>query len=217
MVNFFSAMLKCKNAIYNNRDRVSADAFLKVQSFVESGTYSSCKKADFLAEKILAGVDMREIADYLDLSYETIRSEKRTISNELWGIFPQDFFDKLACYDKNKEYIDDCMYYALHTNISAKDLVLSDVCNIIRSEKDTSGGLDWFNSTAFEVEKFGVSAINKEIDLLKRYSRSFLKGDMSECKLSNLKYVLDVLDGKEGTANLRASIIKELKGSTKEC
>jgi hypothetical protein len=199
MKNFFSEMLKCKRLIYENRDRLSADVFLKVKSFVEGGSYSSCKKASDIAKMTLQGFNPQAIAEHFELSYETIRTEKRNISNELWGIFPKDFFEKLADYKSNKDYIDDCIFSLENVCLSSKDLLLMGISNDILSKN------------TLPLEDYSIEDLQDELFFLLRYSKAFYENDLLTVDLNKLAYLIGVIDGKEGNSSIRAEVLKSLK------
>ena len=203
MNNFFREMLKCKREIYNRRDRLSADVFSKVQTFVESGSYSACKKADDIAKMLLKGYDDRVIAEHFGLKYDTIRTEKRLISNELWKLFPSDFFEKLLDYSDNKVYIDECIYSVSNSSVSSDDILLVGVLNEVKCpDIDYPEGDIRFED------------MRDELDFLLRYSKSFFESDLLTIDKGKVNYIIDVLDGKIGNPSLRTKLIKEFIGES---
>lgn len=200
MKNFFSVMLNCKRIIFENRDRLAADVYKKVQVFVESGVYSKCKKADDIASMTLNGYNAYVIAEKYNLSYETIRVEKRQISEELWRIFPVDFFSKLCEYRENKEYIDDCLYSISHLNVKSSNLVFFDVVKEIKDKPCKNSSIE-----------YDYTELRNEIDFLMRYSREFFKFDLANVDIDKLKYLIDVIDGNTGNVFIRSNILKEFE------
>lgn len=205
MTNFFSEMLKCKKKIYDKRDRVLADKFIILQEFVESGVYSSCKKADEIAKLTLKGYNAHVLAEHFNLAYDTIRTEKRLISNELWKIFPKNFFEKFLEYRENKQYIDDCFYSMGVHDLTSDDFLLLDV----------KRSINHINNNTFEV--FDIKDLTYEIEFLQRYSKTFFNSDLSNVDKEKLMYIIDILDGKKVNASLRTDIIKELQGGSSKC
>lgn len=200
MKNFFSEMLKCKREIYARRDRLLADVYSKVQSFVESGKYSACKKAEDIAKMSLKGYDARVISEHFGLKYDTIRTEKRLISNELWGIFPTDFFEKLLDYRNNKTYIDDCLYSLDNFGMTSDKVILLDVVRNINALSDV-----------YSDEEYLTEELQNEFDFLLRYSKEFFENDLSTVNISKLKYILDVLDMKKGDSFIRSKMLKKVQ------
>lgn len=200
MKNFLDTMKRCKDEIYNRRNRQSADVFVKVQSFVESGVYSSCKRAGEIARLTLRGYDPMMLAEHFRRSYETMRTEKRSISVRLWEIFPHDFFDKLIDYKDNKQYIDECLYSIATYETSANNLLLLDVVRDIEC------------SDNFTNEEYSIEDLKDEIDFLARYSRPFYENDKSGLSSSKLNYIVSVLNSNAGNFSTRAKILKELIG-----
>lgn len=199
--NFFSEMLKCKQKIYDRRNRLSADVYTKVQKFVEEGSYSSCKKAPTIAKMTLSGFDAKTIAQHIGKSYDTIRTEKRQISNDLWRIFPEDFFEKLADYSENRSYIDDCIQSLGTYNLSSVDYLIVGVLNDLKSQKDATGLSDC-----------DILDLTNELDFLRRYSKAFFEDDLKTVDVKKVNYIIDVIDGKKGNSFIRSRIIKELTG-----
>ena len=199
MNNFFKEMLKCKMSIYNKKDRLSADVFLKVQTFVESGSYSSCKKASYIAKMSLQGFSPVYIAQHYGLSSETIRAEKRNISKELWGIFPEDFFEKLSNYPLHKDYIDSCIYSIENVGTSSNDLLLMGI------------SADIYSKNTKPLGDYDISELRDELYFLLRYSKSFFENDLLSVDLNKLAYILSVIDGKAGNSTTRTDILKNFK------
>ena len=195
-------MLKCKDEIYNKRNRQSADIYLKVQSFVESGCYSSCKKANEIAKLTLKGYNAHDLAQHFGRAYDTIRTEKRSISMSLWEIFPSDFFEKLVNYQENKKYIDDCIFILDTFEIKADDVVFFDVVKDI--------GVSDYNSRSYEIEE-----LQNELDFLSRYSRLFYESDKSTVDVGKLQYLIKVLNSTNVNSGLRADILRKLIGECK--
>lgn len=198
MKNFFRAMIECKDAIFEKKDRPAADAFVKVKEFVESGVYSTVGRARSIAEMRLRGDDPHIISERFGVAYDTIRTELKKMSIDLWNIFPEDFFVKLAEYKENKAYVDKVISALGYYGKKAEDLILWDV---VRSTKGISGG----------DEEYDLSECRDEIDLLLRYSRAFFEVDIAKVNASKLRYLLGVLDG-NGSAVKRVDLIKELGG-----
>lgn len=201
MKNFLDTMKRCKDEIYNRRNRQSADAFVKVQAFVESGVYSSCKRAGEIARLTLRGYDPLMLAEHFDRSYETMRTEKRSISVRLWEIFPHDFFDKLLDYKENKQYIEECLYSIATYDVSASNLLLLDVARDIEYAEGSSA-----------CGQYSIEDLKDEIEFLARYSRPFYENDKRGVDSSKLKYLVAVLNSSTGDFSIRAKILKELIG-----
>lgn len=193
-------MLKCKDAIYKKRDRASAEAYMRVKKFVEEASYSSCKKASDIAKLTLLGHDAHYLAEYFNKSYDTIRTEKRHISEDLWKLFPLDFFDKLENYQKNKDFIDKCLSSLGNSELTSTDFLFRDFVNFVQSKSDSS-----------YVGEFNEIEFKDELHLLKLYSRLFMEEDMQNVDISKLKYLIDVLDGKTGSIYEKAIITSFIK------
>ena len=200
MKSFFSTMLKCKKAIYESRNRSAAKAYLKVQDFVASGTYSKCRKAKELISLILDGHDAHYISDYYGLTYDTIRTEIRHISNELWEMFPSDFFDRLLEYNDNSDFIDDCLYSLENRDLTSEKIIFREVTK----ELTMKGGNPYIGS--FSSEEF-----SEELHFLLMYSTLFLKSDIEGIDVEKVFYLMDLLDGKAGTVTERAELLKSLE------
>lgn len=196
-MNFFRNMLKCKEEIYNKKDRLSADAYLKVKKFVEGGEYSKVKKAGSMAKLILSGYSNDYIANHFEISSNTVRVEKNQMSVELYRIFPADFFAKLVNYRENREFVDDCLYSLRTYNLKSSDFVLSDVLMSVRFFEESS-------------EDYDLVDLSNEIDFLLRYSKLFLDKELEDIDKFKLKFLVEIIDGKKGNPSLRSKVIKEL-------
>ena len=199
MKNFFSTMLLCKEKIYSMRNRGAAEAYLKVQAFVVSGVYSRNRKAAEIADLSLKGMDAKVLAEHFGLSYETIRSEKRKISDELWKLFPHDFFDLLIDFKKNQKIVDDVLYSLSVYEIKSGNIIFREVLNSVSvlKPKDYLGKTD-------------LSEFDAEIHFLRLYSKFFLEKDLEGINLSKVSYLIDVLDSKKGNLLEKAELLREL-------
>lgn len=200
MKNFFSVLLKCKQDVYERRDRAAAEVLKVVQRFAESGIYSSCKKAGDIVSLTLRGFDVKTIGEKYNLSPETIRSEKRKISEELWSIFPNDFFDNFVDFNNNRDYFKDFLYSLGEYNSKSGDFILIDVLSKIPAYSDLGS------------EDYCIEDIRNELDLLLRYSAMFLAEDLKRVDMKKLRYIIDVLDYKIPKSELRVLLLKEFKG-----
>ena len=206
MANFFSEMLKCKRYIYDHKDRGAALAFKEVQRFVETGKYSSCKKAAEIGKRLLAGYSKDEIAQLFNLSPETIRTNKKNMSAELWLLFPSDFFDRLCDYANNRDYIKSCLYSISTYDVTSDKIVLLDV---LREISNRSDGIDSFD--------YSLQELGNELDFLLRYSKGFLENEFASVDIDKLAYILKVLDKKKVSPSLkRSDVVKILMSNEKE-
>lgn len=198
MKNFFSIMIRCKDEIYERKDRLAAEAFIKVKSFVENEKYSRCKKANEIAKFSLRGYNVKELAEKFGISVEGAKSEKRKVSEELWRIFPYDFFDKLKEYRENKDFIENFLYSLSLYNLKSDNLLLWDVVDAVRC-CDSSN------------VNYNLSDLVDEVDFVSRYSKVFFEHDISNIDVSKLKYIVDVIDGNIQDPILKVKLLKSLK------
>lgn len=198
MKNFFRAMVACKDTIFEKKDRAAADVYLKVKAFVEEGSYTNCKKARSLAEMRLRGLDAHVIAEHFGVAYNTIRTELKRMSKDLWGIFPEDFLDKLSDYRTNKQYVDEIIKSLDYLSVRAEDLLLMDVVRVLRVD---AGG-----------ETYSLADCTEEVDFLKRYSKAFFDEDLHTVDKDKLRYLISILDGST-TVVERAKLIGVLGGN----
>lgn len=201
MKNFFSAMLKCKDSIIKKRDKASAEAYLNLRKFLETEKYSSCKKANEIAKLTLDGYDVHYIASYFGKSYDTIRTEKRRISDELWKMFPKDFFERFEDFSKNQTFINGCLSSLGSFNLTSDKILFLELVNTVR----TKSGLSYDG-------KFDYALFREELQFLKLYSKLFIDSDLENVDISKLKYLLDVLDGRSGSIFEKGEILKIIKG-----
>lgn len=200
MKNFFRVMVTCKDVIFEKKDRPAADVFLKVRSFVEGGAYSSCKRAKSLAEMRLKGCDAHVISEHFGVAYDTIRTELKKMSKELWGIFPEDFFDRLSNYHENRAYVDEVVSALRFYGKTAEGLLLMDVVRDIRTSTPIG-----------EDVEYSIEECQEELEFLTRYSKGFYAKDMERMDKGKLKYLIDTLDGK-GTITNQVAVANKLGG-----
>ena len=193
-------MLNCKKGIFESRNRSAAKAYLRVQEFVESGTYSKCRKAKEIVKMTLDGHDARYISEYYGLSYDTIRAEKRGISEELWRIFPADFFDRLLEFNDNSDFIKDCLYSIENKDITSEKIIFREVIKEINS-RGSAGYKGIYSKEEFE----------QELHFLLMYSNLFLESDIERLDSSKLVYLLKLLDGVVGSSTERAELLRNIE------
>lgn len=190
----------CKETIYEKKDRAAADVYSMIVDFLKTGRYSSYRKANELSKMILSGCTSQVIASQLGISEATVRNHTMSVSNELYRLFGQNFFDKLANYSENKLDVDTVMYRIKHLDKTAVSYILSDTLSAIRSQ----AGLYSYD--------YNIKDCSNEVDFLRRYSRMFMVASMERVDVRKLSYILDILDGKCGTPedwNSLVSILTE--------
>ena len=154
----------------------------------------------------LRGYNDRNIAERYNISTETVRVERRQISNELWSIFGIDFFDRLLNYRENKEYINKCLSGIKSFDIRLAGTVLGEVIKESRfAYNDFENGFE-----RSEVSAYNRKDMQDEVDFLRRYSYAFLEEDLKRVDLGKLHYLLEVLDGNKGTFIDRAELIEDM-------
>lgn len=206
MKNFVATMMICRGRIYEKKDRAAADVYILVKDFVESGKYSRCRRASELVTMQLRGYNDKNIAERYNISTETVRVERRQISNELWSIFGLDFFDRLLNYRENKEYINKCLMGIKSFDIRLAGTVLGEVIKESKfAYNDFENGFE-----RSEVSAYNSEDMQDEVDFLRRYSYAFLEEDLKRVDLGKLHYLLEVLDGNKGTFIDRAELIDDM-------
>lgn len=190
-------MLLCKEEIYNKRNRAAADVYADIEAFLKNGKYSSYRRANELSKMMLSGCKSKFMSERLGISEATLRNHIMRVSDDLYGLFGQTFFDKLASYSENRCEVDSVMYRVRHVDESAITYVLSDVLSAVRSQRYSYNGCS-------------LDDCSGEIDFLRRYSHAFMEEAMGRLDRKKLAYLVDVLDGRAGTTDEWCRLVSTL-------
>lgn len=187
--NIFRSMLTCKDKITNDRDKEAARKYLEVKSFVESGSYSPYKYAEDLAKLSLGGYADSYIARMLNIQENTLRVYRGRVSEQLESILGKDFFDLLANYQSNRREVDRRILCALKYNLTAEDLICSEV--VVQSVMNEGS-----------TEVFDLKDCKREISFLLRHSKSTIETELKSLDKKKLAYLIDLLNSKSSTTKI---------------
>lgn len=190
MRSFFRNLTLVKEKVLEDRDRQLGEFYNNLKKFVDSGKYSSYSKK----EGLLSCIDMSdsEASEVLGSTPGSIRVSRRNMSNELYETLGYDFFELLLNGDKDgleeaKERLD----YA-DNGFSASSFIGRDVTSLVRSEYNRNIGKE-------EEVTYSLDDCLSEIAFLKDHSLKVIEGEFSLLDFRKVMYLLDILDGKEGT------------------
>ena len=198
MKNFFSSMLDCKEEIYSSRNRKAADAYIKLDAFVRSGKYSTSKHSKALSTMMLDGLSNYKSAARLGISENTVRVIKQNLSNSLYSLFGNDFFDLLLS-DPGGWRVLGKMYVIENYDVTSFKYISDDMRRSVAKSLDEDSDYDF---------SFDDCAV--EFDFLCRYSIPFMLKELEGLDPKKLMYLIDCIDGKSGGIDERARVLMEL-------
>lgn len=201
---FYRSMIIAKQKIAEKKDRRAGEVWLEVKDILEMGYFSSYKKAGQLSSLILNGYSDEYISKHFGIEEPTVRVTKRKLSIELYKLFGEDFFDLLLNYNENSREISKRMYIAKNLNKSAVDLIPEEVLTLV------NGSLLGKEPKA----TFDMKDCSKELSFLLSHSKLKLREEVQRLDKEKLSYLLNMLDGKNGTSSDRFDLLYLFK--TKE-
>lgn len=196
--NFFRCMKECKDAIFKSKNSDAGKIWLEVKKFVETGKYTSYKRADELVKLILGGYTDKYIANSLGIGETTVRIHKRNLSNDLYGLFGIDFFDLLADYDNNRELVGSRMISVRNVDVKSTDLFPEDLLALVNSTSVT------------DISELDIDSCRAEVSYLLKHSLTSLKTDFKKVNVDKLNYLLGIINCTKGTPKDRYYLLSLL-------
>jgi hypothetical protein len=140
-----------------------------------------------------------EISNILGMSKNTVSSAKRLMSNELYESFGHDFFTVAVNNLKEAK-----MRLIVVKNYRNVDTVL------------VSGFVDFISKNKnLESLDIDIEDCNKEIEFLKKYSRTTIKRDLKELDRDKIEYLIGILENKVGSPKNRFDLISSVQKGLK--
>lgn len=195
--SFFRNMGLLKKQIVGSKNKEQGDIWLEVRSFMLSGCYSSYKQCKDLVSMIMSGYNDSYIARSFNVEETTVRIHKRNVSNDLYNLFGNDFFDLFEDFSSNKEEIKLRLVSAKLCNSGANDL-LPDVISAMVS---SSIGIEE------PLNNIDLNSCHREISFLVRHSLDKIRNEFKGLDTLKVEYLLRVLNGKAGSAKDRQELI----------
>lgn len=203
--NFFRCMKECKSIIALNRDTEAGKVWLSVKTFAESGDYSSYKKASALVKLVIGGYSDTYIADSLGIEEATVRIHKRNISNELYKLLGNDFFDLLKDYNANKKEIDIRLSNIKNFNLKSSDVLPSEVLAFVNRSTVTN-----------PINYIDLKECKSELSFIVRHSTSAMQRGAAGLDINKLHYLLSIIDSNLGTPDDRCYVLNLMTGGKLE-
>lgn len=200
--NFLSKMIKLKQEIGETKNREAAVEYVRLNKFVLGCTYTKYYKAKNLVQYFLGGHTSEQCSVYLGISQSNTRDQLRLISDILFNIFGEDFFELFENFKSNAKEIRKRLYVSDHSTYTSCDYISVDLLNLITSEKPKKVG------------KYKIEECRNEFKFIIKHSNPVIRSELKVLDKSKLNFLIGVLDGNMGTIDERFNFIKSLE--TKE-
>ena len=202
--NFFKSVNKMKEYAYEERDVELGRYLLKLVDYLKAGEYTSYRKIKDLVHWSWEGYSDKFIADSLSITESTLRVNSRTVSNDLYRIFGDDFFELLTDFSSNKKELENRLELAKKLRNKAVNYIIRDVLEKVEDINDP-----------------GLSSIKtydckKEIDFLQKYNLEELIQSLNKLDLRKIAYLRNVLNGVSGTMEERYYLLNLMSKRTEE-
>ena len=183
--NFIKLLKKCKEEIYERKDKEAARVFLKVKEYVLDGKYSTLRVAPKLVSLMMDGLSDDCISSAFSVSESRVRVMKKQVSDELYRVFGTDFFDLLVDYGSasSKEEVDKRLCIANHVNDNICDYVPDFVISSIDA------------CSKRVIRDISLEDCEDEICFLLKHSKKALSNEIQELEDTKLCFLLGVLNG----------------------
>lgn len=197
MRSFFTAMSMIKAEIRKRRDKEVGLIYKEIETFVESGVYTSYKGIATMTQVYFNGGKDKDVALALGISEPTVRVHKRNISNQLYALFGTDFFSLFDDVTNNEEEIHRRLQMASVKTISPSEIFPIEILTSI----------DSLSSKQVRNLDYSIDSCDKEIRFINLYNRKAIQRELEDLDKNKLRYILEVLDGRAGTSADRYQLI----------
>lgn len=202
--NFFKSVNKMKEYAYEERDVELGRYLLKLVDYLKAGEYTSYRKIKDLVHWSWEGYSDKFIADSLCITESTLRVNSRTVSNDLYRIFGDDFFDLLKDFSTNKQELENRLELAKKLRNKAVNYIIRDVLEKV----EDIDNLDLKGIKSYDCKE--------EIKFLQKYNLEELISTLNKLDLRKIAYLRNVLNGVSGTMDERYYLLDLMSKGTEE-
>ena len=192
--NFYSNMKSLKNTVAEKRNRDAAEIWLRVEKLLLDVNYSTYKNAKELVMLTMSGYNDEAIAIKLGISEDTVRWNKKCLSDELYIIFGEDFFELFDNFIVNKPVIEARVLTAsislTNTDGLLKRVLPLDIIMVMSNMYTIDKGDTDFN--------LSLSDCKSELNFLIRHSKSSIISELELLDESKLRYIVGLLSNSKG-------------------
>ena len=176
------------------KDSDLASALEEVVSYTKEGSFvSSASYADFYSVIYLPRADA---AESLGVSEAALRVREKSMSDKLYQIFGDDFFQLLSTPEAAKEV-------RLRLNNTkrhkAADILPGNVVRELRRRGSATGS-------------YTVDELSEELDFLATVSNPAIERALSQLDSDKLAFVYNAVENSKGGVTTRAHIVERIKG-----
>lgn len=186
--NFFKEFLSLKEVIAKEKNKEAATVWLEIKELLLTGKYSNYRKTKELAELILNGYVDSAISIKLNVDENTVRTNKRTLSNELYSIFGEDFIDLFQNFNKNRSLINKRIILAKANFSGGASYIANqlpiDVVSLLRGYSLEEGVITSFN----------IEDCKKELQFLGRFCIKNIQKELSELDPAKVAYIFKLIN-----------------------
>ena len=207
--NFLRNMMLLKIDITKRRNKEEGEAWLEVKDILVNSSNWSYKKGGELCSLTLEGYKSSYVARTLGISENTLRVQKKVISDEIYGVMGADFFELFDNFKANKKEIYDRIYIGRNLRSTSDNLLVDGVQRLIVNKINSSVDSNVYASSG-EVD---LSACNAEVSFLVRHSNARVKEELNSLDMVKLGYVMGILNSpSKGLPKERCEILKLMEG-----
>lgn len=194
--NFLKNMILSKKVISESKDKDAGLYWLNVKEVLVKGNCSSYKKSGSLCELTIQGYSDEYISNLFNISESTLRVNKRILSNDLYKLFGNDFFDLLQDYKSNEKELLKRLHIVRNLDICPESLFPSELLVKVKSRKYTP------------ISSVDIKECKNEISFLLKHSIQQIDNDLNELDISKVNYLLEVLSNSKGSFSDRYNFLK---------
>lgn len=195
-VNFFQRLNDARKYAKTEQDRDLYDSLTDVERYVKSGRYCQVSPNDYKDFYEVRLTPQTEAAEALNVSVGSYNFKKGRLSRRLYELFGDDFFSLIYEAD-------------------GSDKILGRLNDVGDLRKSTDVLLKPFNDA---VKKHNVNGTynladcETEIQLVTRYSKSFLERALDLVDIDKLGYLINILDGDIKDVEARNTLFDLING-----
>ena len=207
--NFGSEMKRLKKDIFKRKNKEEGVYWIEVNKFILEGRYSSYKNIQEFVRLLMDDYSIEAISVKLNIQESTVRVQRKNVSDTLYNIFGDDFFEWFNDFYENKEKLYKVLFLAKSTVSSnyISNLIPVEVQSIVSDVTKDSPSIYSLDDAYVDYKK--------EINFLVRHSLNNIKRECSELdpiRLSSLMHILVEERNNPSFRDLIYEVTKRMEG-----
>lgn len=195
MANFFKTLDSAIQSSVKSEDLVALSLLEKLKLYLSDGKYSSYKRASEVIN--LNNVPIKDASIVLGITADTLKRARYSLSKEAWGIFGNDFFERLKLGDY--DYCENLVSSVVGSSPSI-DVLPRGLHELLVSVGESSGVFEYIGD-------LDLDDCSRELEFLLTISEPYIRAVSSNLDISKLLRLANAVNGSSGETLLQNRII----------